>query len=354
MKNIFFFFLGTVIFAGCGNKDKILLDQVPATPIVNPATSVFIKNNVLLTARLDSGNIIRGITRNNAFKTTDYFSHFGFTTYAMPSGTYDFDKDTVAFGSGDPLSPVLNYSADYGYHWISFPPVLSPALSNTGYYSTKLADINYPGGQTLLLLYVQQPTTGGYTRKIYKVNTTTQQGALLCNLQDNYEAVSIKFMDENTGWMLLSNAGAYLCKTTNGGATWSTPVLIDTRTDLSVLELASNGILSVYKPMGGACFSIDGGATWKKANSNLLFYDVQAVNATTLYALTNTGLAKSADGGQNWDLISGYGTGFSNVLKLFFQDEQKGMVYADQRLFMTQDGGKSWQTLLYPYAYVTQ
>jgi len=355
MKKPYLFLVCLAAACGCGNKDKFMLGQVPAEPVVNPATTVLIKNNVLLTVRLDSGSIVRGITRNNAFKTTDFFTHFVYAPYALPAGTYNFEKDTIAVASGDPLSPVLNYSGDYGLHWNSFPPILSPAMSGTGFYFTKLLDVNNTGKQTLLLLYLQQPVgSASYTRKIYKINTATQLGTLLYTQQDAYQAISIKFLDEKTGWMLLNNAGTYLSKTTDGGATWSTPVLIDTRYDLSVLKLAGNGILSVYKPMGGSCYSIDGGVTWKKAKGNYLFYDVQAVNATTLYALTNTGLAKSADGGENWELISAYGAGFSNVLKLSFQDDQKGLVYADQRLFVTMDGGRSWKTLLYPYTYVTQ
>jgi len=352
MKKPYFLLLCLAAACGCGNKDKFLLNEVPAELAVNPATSVLIKNNVLLTARLDSGNIIRGITRNNGFRTTDFFTGFGFAAYAIPAGMYHFDKDTVVIASGDPLSPVLHHSPDYGYHWISFPPILSPALSATGYYSTKLAAINYTGGQTLQLLYLQQ-SSAGYTRKIYKVNMFTQQGVLLYSTQDTYQPVSMTFADQKTGWMLLYNAGAYLSKTTDSGATWSTPVLIDTRYDLSMLKWR-NGILSVYKPGGGGCFSTDGGSTWKKAKSNFLFYDVQAVSPSVLYALTNTGLVRSTDGGENWALMSAYGAGFSNVLRLYFQDEQKGLVYADQRLFMTADGGKSWKTLLYPYNYITQ
>jgi photosystem II stability/assembly factor-like uncharacterized protein len=38
--------------------------------------------------------------------------------------------------------------------------------------------------------------------------------------------------------------------------------------------------------------------------------------------------------------------------KIHFQDEQNGVMYGDQKLYITADGGVTWKVLLFPYPYM--
>ena len=120
----YFFILSIATACGCGNKDKLLLDEVPVTPIVNPATKSIIKGNSLVYVRLDSGTVIHGMTPSSAFRTNNFFTDFGLNYLSEPTPTtpYSFDKNTAVYASGQVLSPVVNYSTDYGNSLTSHLP----------------------------------------------------------------------------------------------------------------------------------------------------------------------------------------------------------------------------------------
>ena len=339
---------------GCGNKDKILLEQVPATPVVNPDTRILVKNNTLLSAHLDSAGAIRGLSSNCFFVTTDFFAHFNIASYSLPGTmlSYNFDKDTMAFATGNALLPTISYSDNDGGSWLIFTPVLLPALATT-YSSTKLVSLVCSGKQTVLALFLQTSNTGSYTRSLYKINTYTNEGTMLSTSQDAYQATTVKFTDAKNGWMLLNYAGTYLSATTDGGSTWSAPAIIDIRT-LAYLQPGGNGTVAVFDGYGTNWFSANAGASWKKSTGNYHIAAVSVVSNSVVYALTDTGVMKSTDGGISWNTVANFDSNFNNVQKLFFRNELQGLAYSSQRLYITMDGGKSWKTLLYPYPYIIQ
>jgi len=353
MKNTYLLLLCSAIICSCGSKDKILLSQAPMSLAVNPAVKPLIVSNTLLHVWIDNNSAISGLTANGAFKTTDLFAHFDMTTGA--TGTvntlYSFNKDTLAFASGTALSPVVHYSENDGFIWTSFSPSFSPALSNSGGTEILVA-VTCNDKQSVLALYNQY--YGSNTRTLYKINTTTQQGKAVYTQRDGYSPLAMKFTDPQTGWMLLQSSGTYLSKTTDGGITWSTPALIDSRY-MSNLEVATGGVLAVYNNSGSNCFSTDGGATWKKPAANNYISTVAIAGNGVIYALTATGIIKSANGGSDWATVFSYNGALMNSLKhLYFRNEQQGLAYADQQLFLTNDGGSTWKTLLYPFPYVIQ
>jgi len=354
MKNTFFLLLCSAIICSCGNKDKILLSQTPMTYDVNPAVKPLISSNSLLYAWIDNNGAISGLTANAAFKTTDLFAHFDMMAGATGSGItpYSFNKDTVVFATGTALSPVVHYSENDGFSWASFTPSFSPALSNATGTEILVAMI-CNDKQSVLALYYQY-YAGGYKRTLYKINTSTQQGTAMYVRADTYTPVAMKFTNSQTGWMLLQSNGTYLSKTTDGGATWSTPALIDNRY-LSNLE-AAGGVLAVYNNSALNCFSTDGGASWKKTAANNYISSVAIADGGIIYALTTTGIIKSTDGGSNWNTAFNYDGGglVNNLQHLYFRNEQQGLAYAGQQLFLTNDGGSTWKTLLYPFPYVMQ
>ena len=116
MKKSTFYILCLAVLCGCGNKNVLLINQVPVTPAVNPATKAIIKGNSLLYVRQDSGAIIHGITFNSAFRTADDFTDFELHPFSLQTATtpYSFNGNKCVYGSGQTLTPAVNFSADYG------------------------------------------------------------------------------------------------------------------------------------------------------------------------------------------------------------------------------------------------
>jgi photosystem II stability/assembly factor-like uncharacterized protein len=78
------------------------------------------------------------------------------------------------------------------------------------------------------------------------------------------------------------------------------------------------------------------------------------INNSTIYGLTGESLMKSTDTGTTWNAVSSAGYEYLNMKKLHFQDDQNGLMYGGQKLYITADGGVSWKVLLYPYSYVVE
>jgi hypothetical protein len=354
MKKYSFYILSLAVLCGCGNKDALLINQVPVTPVVNPATKAIIKGSSLLYVRLDSGAVVHGMTFNNAFRTADDFTDFELHSFSLQTATtpYNFNGNRCVYGSGQALTPVVNFSADYGSTWTSFSPVFNPALPGTGFYSSGFIGLSPVGDEEVLGLYVQQTYANDNTRQLYKIDVSTRTATLVSGTQDNYMPLAMQFANAKTGWMLLSSGGTYISSTTDSGVTWSKPVLINIR-NLGGLEGSAAGQVAAYSGQG-AYFSADNGVTWTEAPASVYVEDVSFASSSLIYGLTDGGLEKSTDGGVSWTYASNFDSTFSNVTKIFFEDEQHGLAYGEQRLYETVDGGKSWKTLLYPYDYILQ
>ena len=354
MKKYSIYVFCLAVLCGCGNKDVLLINQVPVAPVVNPATKAIIKDNSLLYVRLDSVESIHGVTFNSAFRTADDFMDFELHPFSLQTATtpYSFDGNRCVYGSGQALTPAVNFSADYGSTWTSFAPVFNPALPGFGFYSSGFFALSPVGDEEVLGLYVQQTYTNGNTRQVYKIDVPAKTATLVSSIQDNYIPLAMQFADAKTGWMLLSGGGTFISSTTDSGVSWSNPVLIDTR-NLGGLRVSLAGQVAVYS-VPGAYFSADNGVTWKEAPASVYLQDVSFVSSSLIYGLTDGGLEKSTDGGVSWSDVSNFDATFSNVTRIFFEDDLHGLAYGEQRLYETMDGGKSWKTLLYPYDYILQ
>ena len=354
MKKYIFYTLCLATLSGCGNKNVLLINQVPLTPVVNPATKAIIKGNSLVYARLDSGATIHGLTANSAFRTADDFSDFELQSFAPQTATtpYNFNANRCVYASGPALTPLVNFSVDYGNTWTSFSPAFTPALPGAGFYSSGFSALSPVGDNEVLGLYVQQTYASGNTRQLYKIDVTAKTATQISSIQDNYMPLAMQFASAQTGWMLLSSGGTYISNTADSGKTWSKPVLIDTR-NLGGLRVSAGGQVAVYS-VPGAYISSDNGVTWKEVPASVYLYDVSFVSPSLIYGLTGDGLEKSTDGGVTWSYVSNFTASFSNVTRIFFEDDQHGLAYGEQRLYETVDGGITWKTLLFPYDYILQ
>lgn len=359
MKQVYFLFLIGAVAWGCGDKDNFLFTQIPIEPVLNADTKVLIKDNSLMHVRLDSGNIIRGITDRNSFTTTDQFKAFTYGGYTVPYAItpYSYDKNNIVMASGTALAPVVNYSQDYGKTWASVVPAsFSPAISTTGFYSTELVCVSYVDSNNVMLAYQQKAYTTADSRKYYLLNLTTKVATRRSYFDDAFHQVNIKFTDKATGWLLLyknSTYSTYMCKTLDTGRTWSAPVVIDKKI-ITGLQTGVKGSMCATEEFGNAYMSSDSGLTWKKPSADLKLTYAHMVNKAVIYGVTQESLVKSTDTGVTWNTVSSTGYEYINMKKLHFQDDQNGVMFGDQKLYITADGGVTWNVLLYPYPYIIE
>jgi hypothetical protein len=361
MKKLYFLFLVSAVAFGCGDKDRFLVTQIPTEPAINAEVKLLIKDNIIATARLDDGNLIRGLTSNNFFSTNDNFKSFAHNAYDI-AGTkltgFSASRNGIVVAAGTTLAPVVYYSNDYGANWNALAlsaASFSPAISTSGFNTTELVDIAYIDSNYLMLTYQQKATSTADSRKFYKLNITTKVATRVSYFDDQYYPVNVKFVDKKTGYVLMyrnSTAKSYISKTLDTGRTWSAPVEIVDRV-LTGLQTGVKGNLCALEEFGNAYISTDSGATWKKPSIDQKLNSAHMVNENIVYGVTKDNLVKSTDTGVTWNTVAN-STAYEyiNMKKLHFLDDLNGIMYGDQKLYITADGGVTWKVLLYPYSYV--
>lgn len=361
MKKLYFLFLVSAVAFGCGDKDRFLVTQIPTEPAINAEVKLLIKDNSLTTARLDTGNIIRGLTTNNFFRTTDDFKSFTHNAYDV-AGTkltgFSTSRNGIVVAAGTALAPIVYYSNDFGASWNSLALTaasFSPAISTSGFNTTELVDIAYIDSNYLMLTYQQKATSTADSRKFYKLNLTSKIATRVSYFDDQYYPVNVKFVDKKTGYVLMyrnSTASSYVSKTLDTGRTWSVPVAISKRV-LSSLQTGVKGNLCALEDFGNAYISTDSGATWKTPSIEQQLTSAYMVGQNIVYGVTKESLVKSTDTGVTWNTVVNTASyEYLNMKKLHFQDDLNGIMYGGQKLYITADGGVTWKVLLYPYPYV--
>ncbi|THU39709.1 hypothetical protein FAM09_14530 [Niastella caeni] len=359
MKKLYFLILIGAVASGCGDKDKFLFTQIPTEPVLNADLRNLVKDNSLMHVRLDSGNIIRGITDKNAFSTTDQFKSFNYGAYSLPATKvtpFSYDNNNIVVASGTSLAPTIHVSQDYGSTWTGHVPTFSPVINTAGFNSTELVCVSYIDSNNVMLAYQQKATTAADSRKFYKLNLTTKVATRVSYFDDAFQPINIKFTDKKTGWMLLyknSSYATFMSKTLDTGRTWSAPVEI-VKKYITGLQTGKKGNVCAIEDFGNVYMSADSGITWKKPTTDLKLTAAHMVSQSVIYGVTRESLVKSTDTGVTWNTVSSTGYEYINMKKLHFQDDQNGLMFGDQKLYVTADGGVTWKVLLYPYPYIVE
>ena len=360
MKKTYTLLALAALLAGCGDKDKFLFTQISTGKAVNEETKTIVKNNSFVYATLDSTSTIRTLGSKISFNSGNQFQTFAYNSYTLPTAatTINTFRNTVVFATGTYNTNTFYYSKDYGFTFDTVSSIsLTPAMNTSGFTSTELVDVAYLDDNTLMLLYIQKLPSNLHYKQFFKLNIKTKQADSVYRWQDKYSPVAIKFADSKKGWMVLysnTSNGTFIERTADGGKSWTNPKTIDNTRNMPLLQLGSNGNMTVAEAEGNACFSADSGNTWKKTTADIKFNGVQKVDKALAYGVNSTdGLVKSTDSGQTWTPVPGNATyEFPTIKNISFKDDKNGIMYGSQKMLITADGGTTWKIILYPYPYI--
>lgn len=349
--------------------------------------------------------------------------------YAYGYGLTMFDDGEVVLTGGASSSAAPNiHSTDLGVTWTSEPAFFGETLRDCAAIpgGDRIVAVGAEGcvalstdrGQTWNFVYDPGPGFAGWHKIVavgqgaYLVGAAghllalnTNPGAALPEgmhvvAPENwapsrlYDIVRVPF-----GPMYVCGSSLYLCKSTDGGRTWTelshTASAIDDLfgmywfgpdNGILVGEFGSNGD-AIYSTVDGGqtlnlishavygdqlnsvsfarddqligvicgdntivLYTTDGGVTWNPGTEDVVsttadFEEVHMVNATVGWLVGDSGIiCKTVDGGQNWTQQ----TAFTSVLLLdvYFSTPDYGWVSGeDNTVFYTDDGGVNWNDI---------
>jgi photosystem II stability/assembly factor-like uncharacterized protein len=270
------------------------------------------------------------------------------TSISPPNGfKYAYDISSLDFISADTGFAVgflgrIMKTTDSGQTWVSYSPTYSGISSVTfGSPSTGYAT----NGS-----YILKTTDTGRTWNTLGLSTGTDFGS-------SSAFKYAHFTSADTGYVI-SNHYVEVHKTSDGGQSWTTlnpagagyedvPGVSypDPKTDILSL-----GTLLVETKDGGNSWN----SLWSAQYSNQYFANIFYVNATTAYAtsFSTNQLYKTTDGFQTWNLVFTNSLGYS-ITGIWFVNPQKGFITDDEtEIFMTNDGGNTWQSVPFAESFI--
>lgn len=317
-----------------------------------------------------------GTTGGGVFKTTDGGVTWGPTTDKYFGGTIgaigvsESNPDIVYVGTGEyPIRGNVSHgdgvfkSTDAGKTWTFVGLPDSRQISRVRVHPTN-PDIVYVGVQGHVFgpnkeRGVYKTTDGGKTwRNVLYRNDSTGITDLVLD-PANPEVLYAAFWQAwRTPWQLVSGgAGSGIFKSTDGGEHWTEitrnpglPSGIIGNIGITVSPAKPNRLWALVEADSGGVFrSDDGGATWRKTNSERIlrqrawyytriFADPR--DSSTVYAL-NTGFYKSTDAGRTFRAIQ-VPHGDNHDLWIAPNDPQRMIESNDGGANVSFNGGRSW------------
>ncbi|WP_370089599.1 WD40/YVTN/BNR-like repeat-containing protein [Ekhidna sp.] len=315
-----------------------------------------------LLAQLNSDGRIYGYGGGNRFYTDDLFytieltrgfisyDYFEYNGTHLFSFEFDFDRGEV----------TLNESSDQG---ITFDiKVIVPDRNWVDDDEIYYYPIDDERGWLLL--------GGNFSEtEVIKINGSSYESKGM--ISGEFPA-SIYF-DGDIGYALTDNWPddfKTIHKTTDGGETWrrissfNLECCSSSRSEYNTTNIKSYGdfvfTFNTYnddgayggfnRDVGGSWFYVsrDGGISWDFIDHDNIT-SVQFISENTAYGIQETtsgvtNLYKSTNGGTTWSQVSD----LIYADRIFFQDENNGLAMTESILQITNDGGRSWELLLFP------
>jgi hypothetical protein len=302
------------------------------------------------------------------FKTSDDFKNI--KNIAMPTGMTDVGtihksgntiiasnlnvysdkiKYIISQDNGDSWSELLTFTNGFGEYFLTTEFINVNEGWLFKYRDWKYTDIYKIVGSS----FTKMSSITGYCVKDFEF-ISSASGYAIANKSDN--------VSPSTG------PGTYFFKTTDGGATWQSPIVIDAlATPVEIFAFPSGRIIAIVFTSTLSkriCYiSNDDGATWTQQTLAIegILFDMQFVTPslgflkTAAYGDLYSGpVYKTVDEGKTWTKLSE-----QNVIGTTIKFYNESIGYSQhvryeegQFLYVTRDGGLSWKEVLYPYSYM--
>ena len=231
-----------VFLFACTKDSTPTPPPVPVPKVEYPEANKLAKDNQLQYVEIKDG-VIRGFNQSHFFETSNDFKTFTtqpFATSPQYIKCITVAGDKVAMTVGSTIPGNLLYSHDFGKtHKIIKLPIPTSHFTPGMAYGND--DLHWIDDNTLLLVKTKAIPEDRkiYTNpetSIWKIDLLSQSSQLLSTIS-NYRGGSLTFSSPSRGWMLLHkeffidtvkfNQSTNLTTTSDGGKTWSVPVLID-------------------------------------------------------------------------------------------------------------------------------
>ncbi|MFA5134660.1 MAG: hypothetical protein WC505_02615 [Patescibacteria group bacterium] len=190
----------------------------------------------------------------------------------------------------------------------------------------------------------------------YNFGDTWEQKAFVNNEGASIASVGTNFIrfdpaDENIVYLITYGAGIY--KSTNAGNQWTPTGLAGGTYNSMSIDSRNNDVLYVTEGIF-IRKSVDGGITWKdiyqetRPSQSIVAILVDPFSPNIVYAATTSGLIKSFDYGNTWELLDWSTT---QILQLHISTKNRNVLYAFTNLGPTKgiskssDGGSTWTAL---------
>jgi hypothetical protein len=307
------------------------------------------------------------------FNTTDNFSTF--EIYLMPKSLrrYYLEKFKIQYNSGNDITAATSVgdsilaieSNDFGKTWKekfrlrlydSFGSSSSPAFISS--YSS-IGSISFLNKDDAIV-YLSNYYYGKYA--IYRI---TNNIPTLLGVVSSFPFVYAHYYDFNNAIRYSEEGGSMkVYKTADGGLTWTGPVSFPD--DFSWSSTASHHYLKTQ--FFGSTITVitnkssyssnDNGLSWSKIPFGIELRYVHFITSNlgfTFYNFDgyNGDVYKTIDGGITWQKVNLKSIkAYMYGLEVYFVDEDHGYINSSDGFYVTEDGGKHWKLVLYPYAYV--
>jgi len=155
----------------------------------------------------------------------------------------------------------------------------------------------------------------------------------------------VKFINQNTGWIVGYPYNHIICKTTDGANTWQQQLIVSSSNQLSCISAVDDQNCWISGDYGTMYRTTNGGTNW--TNIPIGYTDswytpyVKFFNPNTGIAFTNFPVARiirTTNGGSTWDRQVDCGVNGLNTM--FFVNSMTGWAGARNVLLKTTDGGE--------------
>ncbi|MBK6263860.1 hypothetical protein JKA74_02330 [Marivirga sp. S37H4] len=230
------------------------------------------------------------------------------------------DTFYVSGGSG------LYGTFDAGNTWTKHNLDGTVTLNDINFFNSKEGiGVGGIGGNSAITM---KTSNGGETWTTTYINNN---GTVLREIND------VEFVDKLNGYAVGRNN--IMIKTTDGGDTWTNlyPLYDQNLRGLAMVDV-NEGYTFSSKHLSG--FDGQSYTGLKLYAFDGEFVDLKVTDDKTLMAASTTKISKSSDGGDNWTHIE---FPYSQINTMFVLDQQKIYVGTDNGVYISTDGGVSWE-----------